>query len=524
VLLLSDAIGRAALGSATAGIAGLDLDTLPSPALAGQDSDLHEPGLRSEHLAYVIYTSGSTGRPKGVMIEHRTLVASTLARHAAYGPSPDRRFLLLSSIAFDSSVAGIFGTLTSGGALCLPSQATATDPRAIAQATSQQRITTLLCMPSLARLVLADLAGQGIGCLREMIVAGEACPPALVQEAAAQPGLALYNEYGPTEATVWATVHRCSPEDQAPVPIGRPVQNTRLYLLDEHGHPVPVGVAGELHIGGAGVARGYLDEPALTAAAFLPDPFDTRPGARMYRTGDLARYRPDGVLDFLGRNDQQVKIRGFRIEPGEIEARLVAHPDVREAAVLAREDVPGEKRLVAYVTLAQGAVASGIATRLRADVEGRLPDYMLPAAYVVLDALPLSPNGKLDRQALPAPAGEAYARRHYEAPWDGVEQALAQLWSDLLRVDRVGRHDRFFELGGHSLLAIQLVTRVRETFGVDLSLKVLFERQSLEALADLITSLQLASYDASDLQALEQQLQALSEEQLLARLAESPAK
>jgi syringomycin synthetase protein SyrE len=386
------------------------------------------------------------------------------------------------------------------------------------------RITSLLCMPSLARLVLADLARQGTGTLREMIVAGEACPPALVQEAAAHPGLALFNEYGPTEATVWATVHRCSPDERAPVPIGRPIRNTRLYLLDEHGHPVPVGMAGELHIGGAGVARGYLNQPALTSSAFLPDPFDPRPDARMYRTGDLARYRPDGVLDFLGRNDQQVKIRGYRIEPGEVEARLVEHPGVREAVVLAREDVPGQKQLVAYVTLAEGAVATGIATRLRADAQDRLPDYMLPAAYVVLDALPLSPNGKLDRQALPAPADEAYAHRHYEAPWAGVEQGLAQLWSALLGVERVGRHDRFFELGGHSLLAIQLVTRVRETFGVDLSLKVLFERQSLEALADLITSLQLASYETQDLQALEQQLQSLSEEQLLARLAESSAK
>ncbi|HET7863472.1 MAG TPA: non-ribosomal peptide synthetase, partial [Burkholderiaceae bacterium] len=328
----------------------------------------------------------------------------------------------------------------------------------------------------------------------------------------------------PTEATVWATVHRCLPDERAPVPIGRPIRNTRIYLLDPQGRPVPVGVAGELCIGGRGVARGYLNEPGLTAAAFQPDPFDPRPGARMYRTGDLARYRPDGVLDFLGRNDQQVKIRGFRIEPGEIEARLVEQAGVREAVVLAREDVPGQKRLVAYVTLAGDAVAAGMATRLRAGLEDGLPEYMLPAAYVLLDALPLGPNGKLDRRALPAPTGEAYAHRHYDVPRDGVERTLADLWSKLLAVDRVGRHDRFFELGGHSLLAIQLVMRVRETFGVDLSLKVLFERQSLEALADLITSLQLASYESSELEALEQQLQTLSEEQLLARLAESPTK
>jgi hypothetical protein len=283
------------------------------------------------------------------------------------------------------------------------------------------------------------------------------------------------------------------------VPIGRPVANTRVYVLDAAGEPVPVGVAGELYIGGAGVVRGYLGRPGQTAERFVADPFGGgKPGARLYRTGDLARWRPDGTVEFLGRTDFQVKVRGFRIELGEIEARLAEHANVREAVVLAREDVPGDQRLVAYV------VGDADAESLRAHLSSVLPEYMVPAAYVRLEALPLTPNGKLDRKALPAPEGDAYASREYEAPVGKIEVALAEIWTELLRVERVGRWDHFFELGGHSLLALQVVSRVRQVMGLELALAAVFEKPVLSALAERILELRLAQFDPETLARLAQ--------------------
>ncbi|OWK25843.1 hypothetical protein AJ87_00450 [Rhizobium yanglingense] len=275
------------------------------------------------------------------------------------------------------------------------------------------------------------------------------------------------------------------------MPIGRPISNTRIYLLDGHGAPVPFGAVGELYIGGAGVARGYLNRPDLTAERFLADPFSDEAGARMYRTGDLARYLPDGNLEFLGRNDEQVKIRGFRIEPGEIAARLLEHELVGDAAVVAREDRTGDKRLVAYVVAkttdgSDEADGAGLAASLRAHLGGLLPDYMVPSAFVRLDALPLTVNGKLDRKALPAPEDDAYARRAYEAPRGEVETLLAEIWAELLGVERVGRHDHFFELGGHSLLAVQLSSRLSQAVGVALPLTRLFATPVLSDLAESI--------------------------------------
>jgi acyl carrier protein len=308
--------------------------------------------------------------------------------------------------------------------------------------------------------------------------------------------------YGPTETTIWSTSQAVRGDSAATlggqVPIGTPVANTRVYVLDAAGEPVPVGVSGELYIGGAGVVRGYLGRPEQTAERFVADPFGGEPGSRLYRTGDLARWRADGTMEFLGRTDFQVKVRGFRIELGEIEARLAEHADVREAVVMAREDVPGDVRLVAYV------VGGADAESLRAHLATALPEYMIPAAYVRLEALPLTPNGKLDRKALPAPEGDAYASREYEEPVGKIEVALAEVFAELLNVERVGRWDHFFDLGGHSLLALQIVSRVRQTMGVELPLAAVFEKPVLAALAEQVLELQLARFDPETLARLAQ--------------------
>ncbi|MBO1537086.1 non-ribosomal peptide synthetase, partial [Pseudomonas sp. OA65] len=517
-LLLADPVGRAAVGTLQEGTRYLAIERALATSSSNRDPQPDSVGLTPEHLAYVIYTSGSTGKPKGVMIEHRNLVSSTLARGTVYGPATGKRFLLLSSIAFDSSVAGVFGTLASGGTLCIADADTARDPDAIARFIGEQGVTSLLCVPSLGRLVLASLgSGNGHGSLQEMIVAGEACPAQLVQACTAlEPAIALYNEYGPTEATVWTTVHRCTAEDLGTVPIGRAIPNSRLYVLDEQRQPVPLGVPGELYVGGAGVARGYLDRTALNAEHFLSDPFAPGDEPRMYRTGDLVRLRADGVVEFLGRNDQQVKIRGFRIEPGEIEALMLTLPGVREAAVIAREDTPGATRLVAYLSVEPHLAGRNASSTLRPYLTSQLPDYMVPAAFVVVEHLPLSPNGKLDRRALPAPGNDDFARRQYEAPNGETETLLAQIWTDLLGLERIGRHDDFFELGGHSLLAVQVTLRARETFGVEVPLRGLFEHPSLLDLADLINTLQLAQYESDELLDLQQEMASLSESELLA--------
>ncbi|KGV92886.1 non-ribosomal peptide synthetase [Burkholderia pseudomallei] len=426
----------------------------------------------ARRLAYVIYTSGSSGEPKGVMNEHRGVVNRLWWMQQTYALDERDAVLQKTPFSFDVSVWEFFWPLMSGARLVIAKPEGHKDPAYLSELIDRERVTTLHFVPSMLQAFLEDEgAARGCGSVKRVMCSGEALPPSLVKRFyRCLPDARLHNLYGPTEAAVDVTAWACDAEEGgASVPIGRPIANTRIYILDGYGQPVPRGVAGELYIGGVQVARGYLNRPELTRERFVDDPFVA--GGRLYKTGDLARWRTDGSLEYLGRNDFQVKIRGFRIELGEIEAQLARVAGVREAVVLAREAAPdtkrhaasnensasnsGEKRLVAYYTGDADVVA------LRAQAAQHLPSYMVPSAYVRLDAWPLTPNGKLDRHALPAPADDAYARAEYEAPQGAKEEALAAIWKDLLPVERISRHDNFFELGGHSLLAITLIEHMR---------------------------------------------------------------
>ena len=456
------------------------------------------PDAHPENLAYVIYTSGSTGKPKGVGVSHRNLVQSTSARLRFYKQRA-ARFLLLSSIAFDSSVAGIFSTLCQGGALVLPPPGAELDVAVIRELIRQQHVTHLLCVPAFYSELLRDHAGEKLGTLQVAIVAGESCPVELVRHHHEQLShAALFNEYGPTEATVWSTVFDCRAQPiSSTVPIGRPISNTQIYLLDRCGLPVPAGAVGELYIGGEGLARGYLRHPALTAEKFIPHPFVAGAGMRLYRTGDMARYLTDGNIEFVGRDDTQVKVHGFRIELGEIEAALRQHAKLREAVVVLREDQPGEKRLVAYVVHQPDQRPTS--SELRGFLKERLADFMVPAVFVPLTSLPLTPNGKLDRRALPAPSGarpELIA--DYVVPRTDIEKRLADVWSQVLGINQVGLHDNFFELGGDSILSIQIIARANP-IGLHFTPKQLFEHPTIAELAGVVTTNQPAEAEQGPL-------------------------
>ncbi len=485
VLLLVDEAGREALAGRPAELSVVDLKAdahrwsqCPSRNLPGE-----EIGLRSDHLAYVIYTSGSTGEPKGVMAEHRGLCNLVVAQIRDFGVEPNSRVLQFVSFSFDACVEELMMTLCAGAALHLVAKSGVLAGQVLARALEERRITHVMIPPAMLSGWADSEPLPGVGTL---ITGGEALPEAQVRRWAM--GRALFNAYGPTEATVCASMHRCHAEAHGKPPIGRPIANVRIYILDAHRRPVPIGVPGEIYIGGVGVARGYLNRPQLTAERFVADSFSTDFRARMYRTGDLGRYRADGNIEFLGRNDDQVKVRGYRIELGEIEAQLRAHAGVREAVVVAREDEGSQKRLVGYYIAEAGEEPEVASLRedLKEHLRKRLPEYMVPAALVRLEALPLTANGKLDRKALPAPEAEAYAHEDYEEPRGEVEVAVAQIWQQLLRVDRVGRQDNFFELGGHSLLAVTLVGRVLQVFGVEVSVQAVFQRPRLAALAQEI--------------------------------------
>ncbi|WP_099115050.1 non-ribosomal peptide synthetase, partial [Xenorhabdus miraniensis] len=483
-IVLADNIGRTALGEqALAERKVLD----PNTRFDRPDNNPQIPVLTSRHLACVIYTSGSTGTPKGVMVEHRGLVNLIQEKITQFAICADSRVLQFASLGFDASVWEIMMSLCSGATLDIPADSVRQNPIYLWHYLEAQAITHACLTPAL----LHD--GADIPALTvkpTLILGGEALNTALLRALCGR--VTLFNAYGPTEITVCATTWYC-PSDytDTAVPIGRPTANTQVYLLDAHCQPVPLGAVGELYIGGVGVTRGYLNRPELTAERFLIDPFSDTPDARLYRTGDLARYRPDGNLEFLGRNDQQVKIRGFRIEPGEIEARLAEHPVVRESVVLAQGEGQ-DKRLVAYlvtetkVTETKAAdTDEGLANSLRAHLSVLLPDYMVPAAFVRLDAFPLTPNGKLDRRALPSPDSKAFARQTYAAPQGETEMALAAIWSELLGIEQISRHDSFFALGGHSLLAVRMIERLRQQ-GVALTARDLFRSPVLSDLAQTL--------------------------------------
>jgi amino acid adenylation domain-containing protein len=437
-----------------------------------------EPGS----LAYVIYTSGSTGTPKGVLVEHRNVARLFTATDAWFGFAPADVWTLFHSCAFDFSVWELWGALLHGGRLVVVPFAVSRDPRAFHALVRDEEVTVLSQTPSAFRaFIRADAEVGGELALRCVVLGGEALEPATLREWVERRGVdrpRLVNMYGITETTVHVTCRPLGRDDVfagAGSPIGERIPDLRLYVLDAAGSPLPVGVPGELYVGGAGVARGYLGLPALTARRFVASPFGA---GRLYRTGDRVRRLADGTLEFLGRLDAQVKIRGFRIEPGEVEAALREHPAVREALVMAREDEPGDRRLAVYVVPAAPLGAEALRAHLRA----RLPEHMVPSAFVFLHALPLSPNGKVDRGRLPAP--EYGSRERYAAPATPVEERLAEVWREVLKVERVGRDDGFFELGGHSLLIVRLAARLREALGREVAVVDLFRFATVARLAE----------------------------------------
>ena len=465
-------------------------------AISREPDEKPVAGAAAEYPAYLIYTSGSTGQPKGVVVPHQALVNFLESMRRCPGLTADDVLVAVTTLSFDIAGLELLLPLTVGAKLVLASREVAADGQRLATLLARSDATVMQATPSTWRLLL-EAGWKGSRKLRALC-GGEILPgdlAAVLQQRCA----AVWNLYGPTETTIWSTVHAITApladavtgSGSGSIPIGRPIANTQVHILDRSLELVPVGVPGELCIGGLGVACGYLNRPGLTAEKFVPDPFSTVPGARLYRTGDRARWRPDGILAFLGRLDHQVKILGHRIEPGEVETALAQHDDVQACAVVAQEDRPGEARLVGYVVTARERAPSIV--ELRAFLKERLPGYMVPGVFVVLDALPLTANGKLDRQALPLPSGtRSVLASKYVPPRTPVEQELANLWTSLLKVDRVGLEDNFFELGGHSLLASQVIARARVAFGVELPLRTLFEEPTVAGLSLAIDQVRAA--------------------------------
>ncbi|MBP1207089.1 amino acid adenylation domain-containing protein [Duganella sp. 1411] len=444
-----------------------------------------ESGLIDQHLAYVIYTSGSTGRPKGVMVEHRGLVNLVRNQLQGFRIDPQSRVLQFAPFGFDASVSELGMALGGGAALCIAHHETVLVGVSLIEAIRRFGVTHLTAPPS----VLGELPRETrFDSLVTLSLAGEAPGDALVRHWAKHHR--LLNGYGPTEATVCSSVHEYTVEGERAATIGRPLQNTHIYILDEHGQPVPTGGTGEIHIGGRGVARGYENRPDLTAERFVPNPFTCLRGARMYKTGDLARYQADGSIEYIGRNDRQIKLRGFRIELAEIEAALLEHPRVLQAAVLVRQLRQGEQGLVAYVVEHRAGDAvdqdgTSLAKQLRRDLAEVLPDYMVPTAYVQLERMPVNANGKIDRAGLPDQLPANAASHRYETPQGAAEATLAQIWGDVLGIADVGRHDNFFELGGNSLLAVRVIYRMLQ-HGLHTDVRGIYLRPTIAALAPAI--------------------------------------
>jgi len=452
-----------------------------------------QTAVTTDNLAYVIYTSGSTGNPKGVQITHRAIANRLLWMQAAYPLDEDDRVAQKTPFSFDASVWEFFVPLLAGAQVVLAKPGGHKDSNYLATMIAENKVTILQLVPSMLQIVLEDPAIQHCKSLRRVFCGGEALPGKLQQRFFERVNAELVNLYGPTETSIDASSWHCAVEsNDGVVPIGKPLGNMQTHILDSRSRLMPVGVPGELHIGGVGLARGYWNRAETTAEKFIPDPFSQKPGARLYRSGDLARYRLDGSLEFLGRIDHQVKIRGFRIELGEIEAALTQYSTCREAAVIALEEPSHDKRLAAYVVAKQGHHLAP--DEMRSFLLERLPDYMVPATFTILEAMPLTPNGKLDRRALVAI--ESHARidsdEHYAAPRNPIEEILVDIWATVLGVERIGVHDDFFKSGGHSLLATQVVSRMREAFRVELSLRSIFESPTVAGLARIINTLLMA--------------------------------
>ncbi|MCA1600240.1 MAG: amino acid adenylation domain-containing protein, partial [Acidobacteria bacterium] len=461
--------------------------------IAGEGRENPSSEATAENVAYVIYTSGSTGKPKGAMILHRGMVNYLSWCTKSYAVADGGGAPVHSPLGFDLTVTSLFSPLLVGQRVVLVLEETGVEAvEALGAALRHEGPFSLVKLtPSHLELLSQSLpTTEDAGRTRALIIGGEALTgESLVFWQEHAPETRLINEYGPTETVVGCCVYELAGGQRlaGAVPIGRPIANTHLYVLDAYLNPVPVGVTGELYVGGDGLARGYLNRPELTAERFIADPFATGPGARLYRTGDLARYLPDGNLEFLGRLDNQVKVRGYRIELGEIEVVLNQHPTVRETVVVVRGEGGSDKRLVAYLVACEGSAALNT-SELRSYLRGRLPEYMVPQSFALLNEMPLTSNGKVDRRALPEHDGGRPAMdAEYVGPRTGVEEEMARIWVEVLGVKQVGVYDNFFELGGHSLLATRVVSRVRKNMEVELPLRAIFEEPTVAGLAVAVT-------------------------------------
>jgi amino acid adenylation domain-containing protein len=452
----------------------LDLQWEDEIAFASSENPAAVGGPRNG--AYLIYTSGSTGKPKGVLVEHHGFTQMIRDQIERFGVRADDRGLQFSNISFDASIGELFLALLVGACVVPVPREVAADAEAFLRFLERHRITMATLLPSFLRSV----GYQAVAPLRLLITAGEAAAPEICLEAA-RTGRCV-NAYGPTEASVCAAYHwvKVDSDYRFGVPLGQPVGASQLYVLDASLNPMPIGVPGELCIGGTGVARGYLNRPDLTGAAFVPDPFGRNPGSRLYRTGDLARWRPDGEIEFLGRKDSQVKVRGHRIELGEVEAALNRLSGVRESVAMVRPGPDGSQRLMAYVIATNGPIAE---SALRAQLRGKLPDSLIPDLIVELATFPLTAAGKIDRKALPAPESAGRVAAAPIEPRCNVERVLAGIFASVVGRKHVGLRDSFFDLGGNSLMATQTVSRIRDLLRVELSVPVLFESPSIEELA-----------------------------------------